>query len=103
MSSSAKLVVLAMASAALVMSAVGPTMAKDVKMVGISVGSMGNPGFVIIANTATHIIKKAYPNAQVTKMGYDYDLGKQFTQIDNLIASGANFILLNPGDPKAIT
>ena len=94
---------MAMASAALIMSAVAPAAAKDVKMVGISVGSMGNPGFVIIANTATNIIKKAYPDAQVTTVGYDYDLGKQFTQIDNFIAAGADFILLNPGDPRAIT
>ena len=94
---------MAMASTALIMSAVAPAAAKDVKMVGISVGSMGNPGFVIIANTATNIIKKAYPDAQVTTVGYDYDLGKQFTQIDNFIAAGADFILLNPGDPRAIT
>ena len=80
-----------------------PVQAKDVKTVGISVGSMGNPGFVIIANTATRIIKKAYPDAQVTTVGYDYDLGKQVNQIDNFIAAGADFILLNPGDPKAIT
>ncbi len=80
-----------------------PSVAKDVKSVGISVGSLGNPGFVIIANTATHLIKKANPNAQVTTVGYDYDLGKQFNEIDNFIAAGVDFIMLNPGDPKAIT
>ena len=36
-------------------------------------------------------------------VGYDYDLGKQFTQIDNFIAAGVDFIILNPGDAKAIT
>ena len=103
MRSPGKFAVLAVASAALAVGAVAPSVAKDVQMVGISVGSMGNPGFVIIANTATSIIKKAYPDAQVTTVGYDYDLGKQFTQIDNFIAAGADFILLNPGDPRAIT
>jgi ribose transport system substrate-binding protein len=39
----------------------------------------------------------------VTVLGYDYDLGKQFTQIDNFIAAGVDFIILNPGDPKAIS
>ena len=103
MKSSGKLATTVMASAALAMGVVSPSVAKDVKMVGISVGSMGNPGFVIIANTATRIIQKAYPDAQVTTVGYDYDLGKQFTQIDNFVAAGADFILLNPGDPKAIS
>jgi ribose transport system substrate-binding protein len=94
---------IAMTGTALVMSAVSPSVAKGVKSVGISVGSLGNPGFVIIANTATRIIHKSYPHAQVTTVGYDYDLGKQVNQIDNFIAAGADFILLNPGDPKAIS
>ncbi|OJY68549.1 ABC transporter substrate-binding protein [Rhizobium sp. 60-20] len=91
------------AGVALALGAAAPAAAKEVKSVGISVGSLGNPGFVIISNTATRLIKKANPNAQVTTVGYDYDLGKQVNQIDNFIAAGVDFILLNPGDPKAIT
>lgn len=94
--------VLLLGAAAVALSA-APSLAKDVKSVGISVGSLGNPGFVIISNTATRLIKKANPNAQVTTVGYDYDIGKQVNQIDNFIAAGVDFILLNPGDPKAIT
>ena len=92
-----------LAGVTLALSSTAPAFAKDVKSVGISVGSLGNPGFVIISNTATRLIKKAYPQAQVTTVGYDYDLGKQVNQIDNFIAAGVDFILLNPGDPKAIT
>jgi len=92
-----------LAGTALAFAAGSPASAKDIKSVGISVGSLGNPGFVIIANTATRIIKKAYPQAQVTTVGYDYDLGKQANEIDNFIAAGVDFILLNPGDPNAIT
>ena len=77
--------------------------AKEVKSVGISLGSLGNPGFVLIAKVATAELKKINPNVNVTVVGYDYDLGKQFTQIDNFIAAGVDFIILNPGDPKAIT
>jgi ribose transport system substrate-binding protein len=98
-----QLAAVALTGTAMALAATSSGLAKDVKSVGISVGSMGNPGFVIIANTATHLIKKANPNAQVTAVGYDYDLGKQFNQIDNFIAAGVDFILLNPGDPKAIT
>jgi ribose transport system substrate-binding protein len=38
----------------------------------------------------------------VTAVGFDYDLNKQFTQIDNFIAAGVDMILLNPGDPNAL-
>jgi ribose transport system substrate-binding protein len=76
--------------------------AKEVKSVGISLRSLGNPGFVLIAQVATTELKKINPNVNVTVLGYDYDLGKQFTQIDNFIAAGVDFIILNPGDPKAI-
>ncbi len=82
-----------MAGATLALTSVGPSLAKDVKSVGISVGSLGNPGFVIIANTATRLIHKAYPQARVTTVGYDYDLGKQVNEIDNFIAAGVDFIL----------
>ena len=39
---------------------------------------------------------------KVTTVGFDYDLGKQFTQIDNFIAAGVDMILLNPGDANAL-
>lgn len=90
-------------AASALIAAAGVSMAQEVKAVGISVGSLGNPGFVIIANTATRLIQKANPDAQVTTVGYDYDIGKQVNQIDNFIAAGVDFILLNPGDSKAIT
>jgi ribose transport system substrate-binding protein len=97
------LAAVALTGTAMALAAASAGLAKDVRSVGISVGSLGNPGFVIIANTATALLKKANPKVQVTAVGYDYDLGKQFNQIDNFIAAGVDFILLNPGDPKAIT
>jgi ribose transport system substrate-binding protein len=87
----------------LALSVCSPLFAKQVKSVGISLGSLGNPGFVLIAKVATAELKKINPNVNVTAVGYDYDLGKQFTQIDNFIAAGVDFIILNPGDPKAIS
>ncbi|MGO1077514.1 ABC transporter substrate-binding protein [Inquilinus sp. CA228] len=99
----ARLAGMLLAGIAIALSSAGLSMAKDVRSVGISVGSLGNPGFVIIANTATRLIHKANPQAQVTTVGYDYDLGKQVNQIDNFIAAGVDFILLNPGDTKALT
>jgi ribose transport system substrate-binding protein len=76
--------------------------AKDLKSIGISLGSMGNPFFVALSKGAEFEAKKTNPNVKVTAVGFDYDLGKQNTQIDNFIAAGVDMILLNPGDPKAI-
>ncbi len=70
--------------------------------IGVSLGSMGNPFFVALANGAEAEAKKINPDVEVLSMGYDYDLGKQFNQIDNFIAAGVDLILLNPGDANAI-
>ena len=76
--------------------------AKELKSIGISLGSMGNPFFVALAKGAEFEASKVNPNVKITTVGYDYDLGKQNTQIDNFIAAGVDLILLNPGDPNAI-
>ncbi|ODN72574.1 ABC transporter substrate-binding protein [Methylobrevis pamukkalensis] len=80
----------------------GAAGAKDLTRIGISLGSMGNPFFVALAQGATDKAKEINPNVEVTALGYDYDLNKQFTQIDNFIAAGVDLILLNPADPKAV-
>jgi ribose transport system substrate-binding protein len=75
---------------------------KELKSIGISLGSLGNPFFIALSKGAEAEAKKTNPNVKVLTVGYDYDLNKQFTQIDNFIASGVDMILLNPGDPNAI-
>ena len=94
-----KKLLLASATLALITHAAG---AKDLKSIGISLGSLGNPFFVALSKGAEFEAKKTNPNVKVQTLGYDYDIGKQFTQIDNFIAAGVDVILLNPGDPKAI-
>ncbi len=76
--------------------------AKELKSVGITLGSLGNPFFVTLAKGAEAKAKEINPNVRVTSVSADYDLNKQFTQIDNFIASGVDLILLNAVDPKAI-
>jgi ribose transport system substrate-binding protein len=75
--------------------------AKDLKSVGITLGSLGNPFFVTMAKGAEVRIKQINPKAKVIAVSADYDLNKQFTQIDNFIASGVDMILINAADPKA--
>jgi ribose transport system substrate-binding protein len=76
--------------------------AKDLKTIGISLGSLGNPFFIALSKGATDEAKKTNPKVKVLTFGYDYDMGKQVTQIDNFIAAGVDLILLNPADPKAL-
>lgn len=76
--------------------------AREIKSVGVTVGSLGNPFFVTIAKGAEAKVKELYPNAKVLAVSADYDLNKQFTHIDNFISAGVDLILLNAADPRAI-
>src|SRR5438477_223470 len=96
-----KTILFAGAATALVLSS-APAPAKELKSIGISLGSLGNPFFVALSKGAEFEARKTNPNVKVTTVGFEYDLGKQVTQIDNFIAAGVDLILLNPGDPKAI-
>jgi len=75
---------------------------KEFKNVGITLGSMGNPFFVSLAKGAEAKAKQYNPGVKVTALSADYDLNKQFSQIDGFIASGADMILVNAVDAKAI-
>ena len=76
--------------------------AKPLNGVGITLGSLGNPYFVALAKGAGVAAKAINPNANVVDTSADYDLNKQFTQVDNFIASGVSLILINGVDPNAI-
>ncbi|MDO9597544.1 MAG: ABC transporter substrate-binding protein [Azoarcus sp.] len=82
--------------------ATGFAQARDIKSIGITVGSLGNPFFVTIAKGAEAKAKELNPNVKVLAVSADYDLNKQFTQIDNFIAAGVDMILLNAADARAI-
>ncbi|KAF2407401.1 ABC transporter substrate-binding protein [Pseudomonas antarctica] len=76
--------------------------ARELKSLGISMGSLGNPYFVTLADGATARAKALNPNVKVTSVSADYDLSKQFSQIDNFISSKVDLILLNAVDPSAM-
>src|SRR4051794_27303808 len=66
---------LLLAGAALAL-AMGTAAAKDLKSIGISVGSLGNVYFVTLAKGAEATAKKINPNVKVTVADSSYDLGK---------------------------
>ena len=76
--------------------------AQELTAVGVTVGSLGNPYFVALAKGATDGLHEINPDASITVSSADYDLNKQFTQIDNFIAAGVQLILVNAADPQAI-
>ncbi len=90
-----------LAGAALALTA-GAASARELKAVGVTLGSLGNPFFGALAKGAEAKAKEINPNVKVTTVSADYDLGKQFSQIDNFIAAGVDVILLNAADAKAI-
>ena len=93
---------LAMAALAAASLAAPAAQAKTLIGIGITVGSLGNPFFVAIANGATAAAKAINPDVRVITTASDYDLNKQFTQIDNFISAGVDLILINAADPVAI-
>jgi ribose transport system substrate-binding protein len=76
--------------------------AKELKSVGLTLGSLGNPYFVALTKGAEAKAKEINPNVKVVATSADYDLNKQFSQIDNFIAAGVDLILLNAADANAI-
>ncbi len=76
--------------------------AKELTSIGLSIASMGNPYFVALSKGVADEAKKINPNAKVTTVAYNYDLGKEFNDIDDFIASGVDVILISADDAKAI-
>ncbi len=80
----------------------GAAQARELKAVGVTVGTLGNPFFIAVGKGITDAAHQVNPAAKVTIASSDYDLNKQFTQIDNFIAAGVDLILVNAADPRAI-
>jgi ribose transport system substrate-binding protein len=76
--------------------------ARPLRSVGISLGSLGNPYFVALSQGAEARARQINPQVRVTTLSADYDLNKQFSQIDSFIAAGVDLILVNAADPRAI-
>ena len=91
----------ALAGAAL-LSATALASAKPLESIGVTMGSLGNPYFVALTKGVAAEARAGSKSVKVTSVSADYDLNKQFTQIDNFIAAGVNLIVLNAVDPNAI-
>ncbi|MCQ8239798.1 ABC transporter substrate-binding protein [Rhizosaccharibacter radicis] len=89
-------------AAALIWGAAGvPALAAEMK-VGVTVGSLGNPYYAVTNKGIADAVARLTPRAAISVASADYDLGKQFGQIENFISFGARIIMLNAVDPVAI-
>jgi ribose transport system substrate-binding protein len=80
----------------------GVASAKEINLVGVAIYSLGDPFQTAISKGVTDRAKQVNPNSKVTTVASDYDLNKQFSQIDNFISAKADLIVLTADDPKAI-
>lgn len=69
---------------------------------GITVGTLGNPFFTPLIKGAEDGLKAGNPKVDVTVLGADYELNKQASQIDSLVAGGTKIIVLNAVDAVAV-
>ena len=76
---------------------------KKLTSVGVTVGDLGNPFFVLIGKAAQAKAKElGGDGVKVTLVSSNYDINTQATQIDNFIASGVQLIILGAADSKGI-
>jgi ribose transport system substrate-binding protein len=80
----------------------GGASAKEINSVGVAIYSLGDPFQIAISKGVTDRAKQVNPNAKVMTVASDYDLNKQFSQIDNFISAKTDLIILTADDPKAI-
>ncbi len=90
-----------------------PTEAKNVsdnsiqttklRSVGVTLGDLSNPFFVVMAKGAEKAAKKiGGDDVRVTVVSSGYDLNQQFNQIENFVAANTDIIILNAADSKGI-
>lgn len=73
------------------------------RSVGVTVGDLSNPFFVVMAKGAEKEAKRIGGNdVRVTVVSSGYDLNQQFNQIENFVAADTDVIVLNAADSKAI-
>lgn len=71
--------------------------------VGVTLGDLSNPFFVVMARGAEKEAKKIGGNdVRVTVVSSGYDLNQQFNQIENFVAANTDIIILNAADSKGI-
>jgi len=73
------------------------------RSVGVTVGDLSNPFFVVMGKGAEAEAKKiGGDNVKVAIVSSGYDLNQQTNQIENFVAADTDLIILNASDSKGI-
>ena len=80
----------------------GSAAGKELKSLGVSIGSRDFAYFVALSKGAEFEARQINPNAKITIVEHYWDVPTQVAQIDAFIAAGVDLIVLNPSDPNAI-
>lgn len=73
------------------------------RSVGVTVGDLSNPFFVVMGQGAEKEAKKiGGDGVNVTVVSSGYDLNQQFNQIENFVAANTDVIILNAADSKGV-
>ncbi|WP_427158838.1 ABC transporter substrate-binding protein [Aliinostoc sp. HNIBRCY26] len=79
------------------------TQTTKLRSVGVTLGDLSNPFFVVMAKGAEKAAKKiGGDDVRVTVVSSGYDLNQQFNQIENFVAANIDIIILNAADSKGI-
>jgi len=77
--------------------------ARELNSVGITVGNLTNPFFVALAQGAEAKVKEiAGGKANVTVVDANYELNRQYMQIEDFINSGVDMVLVNAAASNAM-
>jgi ribose transport system substrate-binding protein len=77
--------------------------AREMNSVGVTVANLTNPFFVELGRGAEAKVKEiAGSQATVTVVAADYELNRQYAQIDNFITSGVDLALINAAASNAM-
>lgn len=82
----------------------GPSFAADkqLKSVGLTVGDLGNPFFVQIAHGAAAQARTYNPDVKFISLSSNYNVKSQIEQMNSLVSSGVDLIILGAADSKGI-
>jgi ribose transport system substrate-binding protein len=73
------------------------------RSVGVTVGDLSNPFFVVMGQGAEQEAKRIGGNdVKVTLVSSGYDLNQQTNQMENFVAANTDVIILNAADSKGI-
>jgi len=77
--------------------------ARELTSIGVTLGTFGNPYFVVLAKGVTDRAQAINPDVKVTVVASEFDLNRQFSQIDTFISAKVDLILLSAADAVAIS